>query len=107
MMELELKTRIKRSPEDLSSDNIEASLVKPEKEYPLLVRKAHFSSGESIFSTAEEVRGHEGQICQSKKVLDTVMTRYVHISTNTSKGGATGKIKAEYMICECRYNHGN
>ncbi|KAJ3373238.1 histone methyltransferase set2 [Kappamyces sp. JEL0680] len=59
----------------------------------------------TAFSTAEEVRGPAGQVCQSKMVLDTILTKYSHITSNTFKGGATGKIKAEYMICECRYNH--
>ena len=52
-----------------------------------------------------EIKGPEGQVCESKSVLDAILTKYVHINTNTSKGGATGKIKAEYMICDCRYNH--
>lgn len=27
------------------------------------------------------------------------------MSSISSVGGATGKIKAEYMICDCRYDH--
>ena len=69
-----------------------------------------------------EVKGPEGQVCESKRVLDSILTKYTHISSNTfkgfinsfhfgcltvSSGGATGKIKAEYMICDCKYDHCN
>jgi hypothetical protein len=64
------------------------------------------SSTKSSVNTFSEVRGPEGQMCESKYVLDQILQKYSHISANVFKGGATGKIKSEYMICECRYNHG-
>lgn len=35
---------------------------------------------------ATEVKGPEGQVCESKAVLDSILTKYTHISTNTFKG---------------------
>ena len=33
-----------------------------------------------------EVKGPEGQVCESKNVLDSILTKYTHISSNTFKG---------------------
>jgi hypothetical protein len=63
------------------------------------------SSATSNSSTSSGVRGPEGQLCESKAVLDAILTKYNHINQNLFKGGANGKIKAEFMMCECRYNH--
>lgn len=52
----------------------------------------------------KEVQGANGQLCSSQKVLDEVEKRYTHINTNTFRGGANGKIKAEFMRCDCQYN---
>ena len=56
-------------------------------------------------NSSSSVRGPDGQYCESKQVLDAILTKYIHINSNLFKGGANGKIKAEYMLCECRYNH--
>lgn len=64
------------------------------------------TSGSSNISNIQlEARGPEGQTCQNKDVLNQILTKYVHTHVNLFKGGATGKIRAEYMICECRYDH--
>jgi hypothetical protein len=62
-------------------------------------------SATSTSSASSGVRGPEGQLCESKAVLDAILTKYNHINQNVFKGGANGKIKAEFMMCECRYNH--
>ena len=64
-------------------------------------------SATSNTSNSSGVRGPEGQLCESKAVLDAILTKYNHINQNVFKGGANGKIKAEFMMCECRYNHCN
>ncbi|KAI8897688.1 hypothetical protein BC833DRAFT_592737 [Globomyces pollinis-pini] len=61
---------------------------------------------QDIFADMEsvEVKGPDGQLCQNQTVLDQILSRYIHINSNQYKGGATGKIRSEYMICDCRYN---
>ncbi|KAL2917327.1 hypothetical protein HK105_202991 [Polyrhizophydium stewartii] len=52
----------------------------------------------------EGVRGPDGQVCQNQRVLDLVLKSYVHLKASVFRGGANGRIKSDYMICECRYD---
>lgn len=88
---------------DLPSIDLQGNLA--ESVVDIEVSASSTSSNLSPISYATEVRGPEGQLCESKAVLDTILTKYTHINTNSFKGGANGRIRAEYMICECRYNH--
>lgn len=64
------------------------------------------SSESSIIDDGKEVKGPFGQLCSSQAVLDEVLKRYIHISNNSFRGGANGKIQAEFMMCDCQYDLG-
>lgn len=90
-------------PPMLNSNSKESANTK-KADIPYLSEKTENGSAKNAYEQYE-VRGPEGQVCESKEVLDAILTKYTHISTNNFKGGASGKIKAEYMICNCVYDY--
>ena len=53
------------------------------------------------------VIGPDNQHCETERVLEKVLNRYTHITTNKYRWGATGRVQSDFMLCDCKYSDSN